>query len=59
MQALEQRRLDLVARSHLQRQELIAYGAVARDAMSRLQLVLQVARGAAHIRRLWSRFSHT
>ena len=57
MRRLEQRRMSLVAESHLQRQQLIEYGRSAEEAVRRFRLIVLAARGAAFAARLWNRFT--
>lgn len=57
MRQLEQRRLALVAQSNHERDQLMAFGARAGDALGRLRTLLLVARAAAYLRRLRRLFS--
>jgi methylglyoxal synthase len=56
MRNLERQRVELVARSHEQRQQLIEYGSAARDALARMRLVALLARGTVFMRRLRKHF---
>lgn len=57
MRQLERRRLALVAEGNDQRDQLIAFGAGAGDALRRLRTLLLVGRVAARLRRLRKHFS--